>query len=144
MVVKGVLARSSRAGWRDARDLKLVVPDWIERVQQRGVRSIGCLLSDGESERFYGRQGIDLLQHYEAAGFRVARVPMPDHEEPTMVKEELQRLCAALRELPAPWLIHCSTGIHRTGCAVAYLEAHHESVSESAASEIAINGRKRC
>ena len=120
-VIEGHLARSSRPGWWGERDLKLVIPDWIERVRQMGVRSIVCLLNDAELDRFYGRQGIHLLQHYEAAGFRVARVPVPDHEEPPMTEDELQRLCEALGKLPAPWLIHCSAGIDRTGCAVEFL-----------------------
>ena len=125
-VKEGVLARSSRPGWWDERESALVVREWIARVKAMGVNSIVCFLSTDELVRFYGAQGVNLFASYREAGFQVMHIPVTDHEEPPLEQAELHQLRAALSALPPPWLVHCSAGIDRTGCAVKYLESRPE------------------
>ena len=119
--MNGNLARACRPGRRDARALDVAVQDWISRAQQMCIKSIICLLSDDEVEKFYRREGIELFECYAAAGFTVCRVPVPDHAEPPLSEDDIRRVCVALRELPEPWLVHCSAGIDRTGCVIDFL-----------------------
>jgi len=114
-VIAGRLARACRPGRWDEGELNAVVHAWIARAQQMGIYSIVCLLTDDELRRFYASEGVDLLRCYTDAGFRVARIPVPDHEEPPVTDDEIRQVHEALRTLPAPWLVHCSAGIDRTG-----------------------------
>ena len=120
--VPSKLARSSRPGWWDGRPVSAVVPEWIGRVRQMGVRSIVCLLTQAELKKHYRREGVDLLQSYAEAGFVVAHVPVGDDKTPPMSPRDLQRLAKAAKDLPAPILVHCSAGVDRTGCAVDLLK----------------------
>ena len=100
----------------------MVVPEWIGRVRHMGVRSIVCLLTQAELKKYYGREGVDLLQRYAEAGFVVAHVPVGDEKTPPMSPRDLQRLAKAAKNLPPPILVHCSAGVDRTGCAVELLK----------------------
>ena len=122
-VVPIKLARSSRPGWWDDRPVAAVVPEWTGRVRQMGVRSIVCLLTQAELKKYYGREGLDLLQRYSEAGFVIAHVPVGDEKTPPMSPRDLQRLAKAAKNFPAPILVHCSAGVDRTGCAVEFLKA---------------------
>ena len=122
-VREGVLARSSRPGWWDDREIALVVREWIARVKAMGVNSIVCFLSTDELVRFYGSQGVNLFASYREAGFQIMHIPVTDHAAPPLEQADLFQLRAALSALPPPWLLHCSAGIDRTGCAVKYLES---------------------
>ena len=100
----------------------MVVPEWIGRVQQMAVRSIVCLLTRSELKKYYGREGVDLLQSYTDAGFIVAHVPVGDDKTPPMSLRDLQRLAKTVKNLQGPILVHCSAGVDRTGCAVELLK----------------------
>ena len=117
-VIAGRLARACRPGRWTEGELNAVVHAWIARAQQMGIRSIVCLLTDDELERYYTRAGVNLLHCYTEAGFRVGRVPVPDHEEPHVTDDELRQVHEVLRTLPPPWLVHCSAGVDRTGCVI--------------------------
>ena len=132
-VKAGVLARGSRPGWWDERDLALVVREWTARVRAMGVRSIVCFLSTEELIRFYGTQGVNLFAAYREVGFQLAHIPVTDHEEPPLEATDLFQLRAALASLPPPWLVHCSAGIDRTGCAVKHLVSRPELLAVHAA-----------
>ncbi len=134
-VKEGVLARSSRPGWWDEREIALVVREWIARVKAMGDNSIVCFLSTDELVRFYGSQGVNLFASYREAGFQVMHIPVTDHEQPPLEHAELHQLRAALSALPPPWLVHCSAGIDRTGCAVKYLESRPELLVPPAPAE---------
>lgn len=121
-VIDGKLVRSSRPGWWDGRAVSVVVPEWIGRIRQMGVRSIVCLLTQAELKKYYRRDGVDLLQRYADAGFVVAQVPVGDDKIPPMSPRDLQRLAKAVKNLPIPILVHCSAGVDRTGCAVELLK----------------------
>lgn len=122
-VITGRFARACRPGRWTEGELSVVVHAWIARAQHMGIRSILCLLTDDELERYYTREGVDLLRCYAEAGFQVGRVPVPDHEEPPVTQDELRQVHEALRTLPPPWLVHCSAGVDRTGGVIASLLA---------------------
>ena len=121
-VIAGKLARSSRPGWWDGRLVSVVVPDWIGRVRQMGIRTIVCLLTQAELKKYYGCEGVDLLECYAEAGFVVAHVPVGDDKTPPMSQRQLQRLAKAVKGFSVPILVHCSAGVDRTGGAVELLK----------------------
>ena len=131
-VVKGVLARSSRPGRWDKRELPVALADWLARAHGLGIRSIVCLLTQQELLQHYAVHGVDLLGSYRQAGFEVAFVPVPDFQWPTIEATDLFTLRTMVSSMPPPWLIHCSAGIDRTGCAVDYLREKIEVVTASA------------
>ena len=100
----------------------MVVPEWIGRVRHMGVRSIVCLLTQAELKKYYGSEGVNLLQRCAEAGFVVAHVPVGDEKTPPMSPRDLQRLAKAAKNLPPPTLVHCSAGVDRTGRAVELLK----------------------
>ena len=125
-VKAGVLARGSRPGWWDERGIALVVREYVARVRAMGIHSIVCLLSQGELVRYYAVHGVNLFAAYREAGLQLAHVPVTDHEKPPLGTGDLFKLRIMLSDLPRPWLIHCSAGIDRTGCAVKHLESKPE------------------
>ena len=125
-VKAGVLARGSRPGWWDEREIALVVREYVARVRAMGINSIVCLLSQGELVRYYAAHGVNLFAAYREAGLQLAHVPVTDHEKPPLAAGDLFKLRIVLSDLPRPWLIHCSAGIDRTGCAVKHLESKPE------------------
>jgi len=130
-VIAGRLARACRPGRWDDRELPVAVEDWIAKARRMRVRSILCLLTDDELERYYHSQAVDLISRYRDAGFQVWRVPVPDHEEPPLTADELRHVRAALSQLPAPCLVHCSAGIDRTGAVVRAFLQSEQNTDES-------------
>lgn len=130
-VVKDVLARSSRPGRWDNRELPVVIQDWLTRARGMGIRSILCLLTQPELLMNYAVRGIDLLGTYRQAGFEVALVPVPDFQWPTIEPTDLFNIRTMLTSMPAPWLIHCSAGEDRTGCAVEFMREKPEVAGAS-------------
>ena len=122
-VIGGVLARSSRPGWWDEREIALVVREYVARVRAMGVNSIVCLLSTEELIRYYAAHGVNLFAAYREVGLEVMHVPVTDRATPPLQPVQLSKVRTALSALPRPWLIHCSAGIDRTGCAVEHLLA---------------------
>lgn len=125
-VKAGVFARASRPGWWDEREVALVVREYVARVRAMGINSIVCLLSQGELVRYYAAHGVNLFAAYREAGLQLAHVPVTDHADPPLDTADLFRLRLLLSDLPRPWLIHCSAGVDRTGCAVKHLESRPE------------------
>ncbi len=116
-----MLACACQPGYPNERVPEALVSVWLKHVQAEGIASIVCLLSDDELERYYTREGVDLLRCYTEAGFKVERVPVPDREEPPVTDDELRQVHEVLRTLPPPWLVHCSAGVDRTGGVVEFL-----------------------
>ena len=130
-VVKGVLARNSRPGWGDQRELPVALGVWLPRARGMGIRSIVCLLTERQLLEYYAVHGLDLLDSYRQAGFEVALVPVPDFQWPSIEATELFTLRTHLSGLPPPWLVHWNEGDDRTGCAVDYLREKPEVVAVS-------------
>ena len=83
-----------------------------------GLRSIVCLLTDEEIKSYYSPHGVDLLARYREAGFTLLRVPVPDYQQPPVDPEALNSIVRLLPSLPAPWVVHCSAGVDRTGMVI--------------------------
>ena len=141
-VKAGVLARGSRPGWWDERGIALVVREYVARVRAMGIHSIVCLLSQGELVRYYAAHGVNLFAAYREAGLQLAHVPVADHEKPPLGTGDLFKLRIMLTDLQRPWLIHCSAGIDRTGCAVEHLEARPELLEPVASTKPQKSRRK--
>jgi protein-tyrosine phosphatase len=121
-MIPNKLARSSRPGWWDDRALPVVIPEWINRVRQMGVKSIVCLLTRAELKKYYLREGLDLLAACADAGFVVMHIPIKDDKTPPMTPRDRQRLVKATEKAKLPLLVHCSAGVDRTGCAMETLK----------------------
>ena len=120
-VIPGTLARSCRPGYTDDIPTKRVINQWLKEVVRMKIKSILCLLSHEQLDRFYGANGIQLLETYRKRGFIVGHVPVADYQRPPLSRSELAMVQTVLADLPKPWLIHCSAGIDRTGAAVEFI-----------------------
>jgi protein tyrosine phosphatase (PTP) superfamily phosphohydrolase (DUF442 family) len=123
-VIPQRLARSSRPGNPSDDVQPKEVDSWIAQAKHFGIRSIICFLTDEELDVYYGHSRIALLERYSFAGFQVARTPIEDHLNAAANAAALILVAQALDQLPAPWLIHCSAGVDRTGMAVQYALKH--------------------
>lgn len=83
------------------------VEQWVQSVNESGIRSIICLLGQDEIEHY----ADSLIAHYED-NFSVAHIPTKDHEPIPM--DEINRAKAAAAVLPLPIVVHCSAGITRS------------------------------
>lgn len=122
-VVPGVLARSSRPGYRSGARQPVgrsVVDGWIEAAKALGILSIVCLLAD-EHLRLYASLGEDLPSYYRRQGFEVVYLPVLDFQQPPLDEVTLTRIADAYAVLPKAVLVHCSAGVDRTGAAIQYL-----------------------
>ena len=100
--MKDVLARGSRPGRWDNRELPVVIQDRLTRAGGMGIRSILCLLTQQELLMNYAMRGIDLLCACRQAGFEVALVPVPDFYWPTIEPTDLFKIRTMLTSMPAP------------------------------------------
>lgn len=132
-VVAGVLARSRRPGWPEASPIaEEVVEAWRDEARELGIRSILCLLDDEQLRYYEGLAEGGLLETYRAKGFKVGHVPVVDHKDPALDRDELARVWRVFRKLPRPVLIHCSAGVVRTGAAVGYIKRRLADSEKSA------------
>jgi hypothetical protein len=122
-VLPGRLARSSRPGFGGPSSTDVApaeVEAWLERARLDGIRSVLCLLDEGQLG-YYRRLPGGLLETYRQAGMAVISLPVPDGQTPPIPESDLPRAWQAFGELPAPLLIHCSAGVDRTGAAVDHI-----------------------
>ncbi len=105
-----------------------LIDNWIQRVRDSGIRSIICLLTPNQLQRYAGLHKHGLLGAYGEAGFAVRHIPVFDevHPEDTtgclMLGERVYALAyEAFTELPKPVLLHCSAGIDRSSPVAAHI-----------------------
>ena len=120
-VIPRQLARSSRPG-NPAEEVEWpAVNAWVLRARWLGIRTIISFLTDAEVEAYYERLLVPLHLIYSREGFTVLRVPLEDHLNATANQAALTAISDALHSLPAPWMVHCSAGVDRTGMAVKHI-----------------------
>jgi hypothetical protein len=110
-VLEGLLARSPRPG-RELGSHKLVplpvVSTWLGQVRQFGIRSMVCLLAEGQLA-FYTFPG-GLLKYCAKDGFQVKHVPTEDHHPACLADSALLQIWNTYLELAKPVLLYCNTG----------------------------------
>ena len=104
------------------------VEKWIQTVQEKGVKSIICLLGDEELKHYE----TDLIDQYKES-FLVAHVATIDHKEIT--EEQLEQTTNASMTLELPVLVHCSAGITRSTRVVENIQPIIEERYKSLADE---------
>jgi hypothetical protein len=106
--------------------------EWIQRLKQRGIRSIISLMHPNELKHYARLDlgGVDLLEAYRQAGLEVAHIPWDDPaHRPGLTRatfdEELRRVRREtlkwFNELPKPVVLHCSAGIDRSSPVAAFI-----------------------
>jgi|GEM_PF-1973188 len=121
---KNRLYRSCRPGYPlsdvSVEGIDSYIKDWAKHK----ITHVLCLLTDGEQLWYYGR---DLLGFYRRRGFKVIKMPIPDHGSMRMehAKRTCEQVAKALGEKGTRVLVHCSAGMGRTsmvlGCVAAYM-----------------------
>jgi len=122
-VIPTRLARSPRPGFGGMNSTEVEpgeVEAWLAEARSSGIRSVLCLLDEGQLA-YYRRLPGGLLETYRRAGLAVASVPVADRQAPPISEDDLRLVWRAFGELPPPLLIHCSAGIDRTGAAVDHI-----------------------
>ena len=117
------LGRASRPGSDSgAANLGPAVDRWVKTVRAHGIRSVICLLSQEELDRYAHLPG-GLLGRYEQLGLEARSIPVPADRTPVLTGEDRRALVEFYKDLPKPVLVHCSAGIYRSGAAVRYLKS---------------------
>jgi len=118
--LNGRLCRARRPGYRMKRQHVLTQQEvncWIQEMKGHGVAGVLCLL-DWDQLEIYDMFGPGLLASYEAAGLKVAHVPLPDYRDPSLSPKDEPLVLSAWRTLPKPMVVHCSMGLIRSKAAV--------------------------
>ena len=101
-------------GWHSVGDHETVVDDWIDAMQSHGIERVVGLLSGRQLDRPEGTVGRYRAAFGPAA---VRHVPVPDQHlaDAATLQEEVLPFLDAADEAAAPVVVHCLTGIGRTG-----------------------------
>lgn len=109
--------RSSRPGYPRLNVARHTLDKAVNELRQYGISTVVCLLTDGESFKYYG---LDLARFYRRnAKFNVHRFPIPDFGVPrTSFMLDMCREIDKHQKKLDRVLLHCSAGIGRTGMAL--------------------------
>ncbi len=101
-------------GWHSVGDHATVVDEWIADMQAQGIERVVCLLPGRELDR----SDANIGRYRDAFGPEaVTHVPVPDQHlaDSSTLREELLPFLEAAAVDEAPVVVHCLTGIGRTG-----------------------------
>lgn len=128
-------------GWHSAADTATAVEDWISFVRNRGIERVCCLLagrpSAGECptvDRYRREFGRENVLHAPAADGRL----LPAET----LRDDVVPFLAESRDRDEPVVVHCLSGIGRTGQVLAaYLVAERGYEPRDAVSTVRTTGR---
>lgn len=103
---------ANRPGYPFQTVKKAEIKDWINHMQQKGIKRVVNLLTPGDMEDYYT---VDLMDQYRQAfgDENVLNAPVTDFTVPT--KETIERVNKFIDASPEKVVVHCSAGLGRTG-----------------------------
>ena len=117
-IVPNILYQGARPGYYLPNRFKLNlhhIYNDVSFLQDQGIKSILCLLQEGEMQKYYN---FDLLQKYQDFKFAVYSYPVNDDKFMGSMKKEthfdLNHIWRIFEELPKPIYLHCSAGCMRS------------------------------
>lgn len=132
---------SCSPGWHSAGEHETVLDEWIQFVQSQGIERVCCLLAGRQLDRDDANVG----RYREAFGAeKVRHAPIPDYQLATRetLTEQILPFLEEAVEQDEPVVVHCLSGIGRTGQVLAaWLVAAREYEPEAAVETVREMGR---
>lgn len=132
---------SCAPGWHTASDVETAVEEWLSFVQSEGIERVCCLLAGSSREV----RSSDLGRYYAAFGAsNVCHVPTAVDRlvDQSTIEERVFPFLQESVEQDSPVVVHCLSGLGRTGQVLAaWLVAAHDYSPEAAVEAVQETGR---